>query len=254
VGFAAIRNPDPSQYRVSEICWGSGAEDGYPGLVPLRGRGGPYFPREVVDRIIRDYEIANSDQPDELSLRWAGDALELRADDERAWISPNAEGLYDFGEIESIGSHVWTWEEFRPPWPDELSGEAIAELFNDPRRSYWLIVNRIAARATLAELRSALRVAASAPDARAAIAYVLAHRAPKVGEAREDALELLEILLEDGDPEVRLVAADAVDHFLEGPLHDRALEALQAQLSLESDPYVAASIESSLSGSASERD
>lgn len=118
-------NPDSSRFRVAEFVSGSASEDGYPGLVPLEyGPGtGPKFTRAIVEDIARDYEGDDCDDtPDSrLIFSWSGDVLQLESSGERVRIEPDVDGLYDFGRLSSIGSHVWEWKEFWPPWPDHLT-------------------------------------------------------------------------------------------------------------------------------------
>jgi hypothetical protein len=221
--IAAMLNPDPHTYRLTEVCLVCGSEAAYTALLARRRsvrervaarlrddstwHVEPFMTREMLDVLVRDIGFDS-----ELRAQWLWNSEAVLSDaaagDEgQRWLRPDRRGLYAVGAFESVGSYDWTWSEVAPPWPGgDVSAGAIVGLLTAPVANTWPIANQIKAKAGIRELAKALH-ATEDGAVRGRLCNLIARR--ERGDAALAIPALLELLLEP-DAAVRSEAADAI--------------------------------------------
>jgi hypothetical protein len=227
--IAAMLNPDPHTYRLTEVCLLCGSESAYPALLPRKRsvakRVGtrlrdavdwhvePVMTREMLAVLVHGIGC-------ESGLRaqwvWNGEAVlsdSAAGDEGQRWLRPDARGLYPVGAFASVGGYDWTWAEVSPPWPGgDVSAAAIVGLLTAPVPNSWPIANQIKAKAGIHELAKALH-ATEDSAVRERICHLLAGRSRSDGAHAIPAL--LELLREPGAG-LRSEAADAITQIAVG--------------------------------------
>jgi hypothetical protein len=217
---AALLNPDPLTYRLTEVCLVCGGEQAYTALlarsrsmskrVGARLRDGvawrvePVMTREMLDTLVCAIGLRSG-----LRARWVwnGEAVLTDNGDGQRWLRPDVRGLYAVGAFTTVGGYDWTWAEVTPPWPGgDVSAAGIVGLLTAPVPNTWPIANQIKAKAGILELADALH-ATDDRVVRERICHLLAHR--ERGDGALAIPALLEMLRAQ-HPGLRSEAADAI--------------------------------------------
>src|SRR3954447_6404678 len=220
---AALLNPDPLTYRLTEVCLVCGGEAAYAALLVRRrnararlgsllrdARDGyvrPFMTRAMLDALIRGVGLESDLRA---QWQWNGEALLSDASQSQGTqllLRPDQHRLYAVGAFDSVGTHDWTWTEVTPPWPGgEVSAQGIVGLLTAPVPNTWPIANQIKERAGIVQLAGALH-ATEDVKVRMRICHLIGRRT--LGDAVQGVPALLELLREP-DADIRSEAADAI--------------------------------------------